>query len=131
MIHFVPGNKIPGDILLFFEPLNKCTDYQVDKDLLYPYYSSLTQGKKCYSPSTCVLLPREINIGIAQFNRCSQKNLPEFIKNFSAVVQNAYENKMIDQDAYYVLKRFYLKDPNYSDYLTNKYNSMRISLCAF
>lgn len=117
--------------MINFEPLNKCTEYQVDKDLLYPYYSTLTQGKKCYSPSTCVLLPKEINIGIAQFNRCSQKNLPEFIKNFSAVVQNAYENKMIDQDTYCVLKRFYLKDPNYSDYLTNKYNNMRISLCAF
>jgi len=117
--------------MINFEPLNKCTEYQVDKDLLYPYYSSLTQGKKCYAPSTCVLLPKEINIGLANYHKCSQKNLPEFIRNFSIVVENAYGNRMIDQDTYCVLKRFYLKDQNYSEYLTNKYNSMRISLCAF
>lgn len=36
-------------------------DYEVDKDLLYSKYKYETNGKKCYSPKYCVLVPRNLN----------------------------------------------------------------------
>ena len=100
-------------------------DYQIDKDLLYPYYSQFTRGRKCYSPFTCTLLPKSINVGIANFNS------GKFMDNLNQNIENAYKNHQIDQDTYCVLKRFYVKDPNYSNYVTEKFNDMRMNLCGF
>lgn len=42
--------------------LNPNYSYDLDKDLLYPYYKDQTpKGAKCYSPYTCVLIPHELN----------------------------------------------------------------------
>ena len=43
-------------------------EYNVDKDLKYPYYASHTNGKKVYSPSTVVILPGELNVRIKYIN---------------------------------------------------------------
>lgn len=42
--------------------LNPNYSYDLDKDLLYPYYKDQTPNSaKCYSPYTCVLIPHELN----------------------------------------------------------------------
>lgn len=42
--------------------LNKEIKYDIDKDLLYPFYKTQTNGLKLYSPSTVVILPHKINV---------------------------------------------------------------------
>lgn len=36
--------------------------YDIDKDLLYPFYRDQTSGLKLYSPLTCELLPHDLNV---------------------------------------------------------------------
>lgn len=49
------------DYLNKLSKLNPNVKYELDKDLLYPFYKDKTNGMKCYSNATTVLLPAEIN----------------------------------------------------------------------
>lgn len=100
-------------------------EFQVDKDLLYPYYSQFTNGRKCYSPFTCVLIPKSINCGMA--NTKTFQSMDNMKRN----IENAYMNGYIDQDIYYVFRRFYFKDPAYANYVTIRINDMKMNLCGF
>lgn len=42
--------------------LNPKYDYDIDKDALYPYYKISTNGKKCYGPNTCIIIPHALNV---------------------------------------------------------------------
>ena len=104
---------------------NKEMEFQVDKDLLYPYYSQFSRGRKCYSPFTCTLLPKSINVAIA--NTSSFQSMDNMKRN----IENAYMNGYIDQDIYYVFRRFYFKDSAYANYVTIRINDMKMNLCGF
>ena len=99
-------------------------ELQVDKDLLYPYYSQFTRGRKCYSPFTCTLLPKSINTSIANIKTA------QTVEVLNRNIEPALQNNYIDHDTYCVIKRFYIKDPEYSDYVTTRFDSMRMNLCG-
>ena len=64
-------NKFAHWYTLKASQLNQSIYYEVDKDLLYPMYRSSTEGYKLYSPVTCVLLPRELNLMLVNVVGCS------------------------------------------------------------
>ena len=86
---------------------NPGINYNINNTILYPYYSQFTNGRKCYSKYTCVLLPTDI------FNYDNK------------ICEDYYNKGAIDLDTYNVIKRFYLKDPNYKDYITTRFDSFR------
>lgn len=90
--------------------------YCVDKDLLYPYYKSYSKCFKIYSPYTCVLLPDEINFSMATWDL----NKPELKERFNAMVEKYYNNGALQYDTYCILKKDYLKDPKYINYMSPK-----------
>lgn len=93
--------------------LNPNYSYDIDKDLLYPYYKEFTKNKKCYSPSTCVLIPRELNnhIIVNKFSKsfdsdeefleykCKKennlKNLAQMYYNNNAISKLVYDTLMV------------------------------------
>ena len=56
------------DYLAKLSQLNPNVKYEIDKDLLYPFYKDKTNGMKCYSNETTVLLPSEINRTFLRLN---------------------------------------------------------------
>lgn len=56
------------DYLAKLSQLNPNVKYEIDKDLLYPFYKDKTNGMTCYSNETTVLLPAEINISFLPLN---------------------------------------------------------------
>lgn len=60
--------------------LDESINFQLDKDLLYPYYKNI-YGCKFYSPETCVIIPEEINkaLVIPQLHKNNQ-NLTDIQK---------------------------------------------------
>lgn len=98
--------------------LNSKYQYTLNKDILYPYYSQFSKGQKVFSPFTCILLPKIIDNILFTNNKVLINNELEKLLNDGA----------IDIDTYSVLKRFYVQDPNYANYITNKYDQMRINL---
>lgn len=93
--------------------------YQVDKDLMYPFYSRFSRGRKCYSPFTCVLIPKPINVVISTIYR--KKSLEKLNND----IEFYLKNNCISIDTYSTIKRFYIKDPKYADYVTTKYIDMQ------
>ena len=77
--------------------LNPNVNYDIDKDLLYPIYKQFTGIYKLYSPVTCELLPKELNIII--FDPAKERNenarakiikLAEYYKSINAISTSAY-----------------------------------------
>lgn len=74
--------------------LNPNIKYDIDKDLLYPFYKDKTNGMPCYSNETTVLLPAEINntfIGLNPYRKCiiaRNRNGKEYIEYQYYVIDN-------------------------------------------
>ena len=107
--------------------------YNVDKDLLFPYYRKFTGDRKCYSKYTCILLPRHINIEIANYESCKNYNKPKLKQSLKDICEAATQNGALDLDTYNVIKRFYLEDPEYSNYVSErcKYMSYILNFANF
>lgn len=98
--------------------------YNIDKDLLYPYYSQFTGGRKCYSKYTCIIMPKSLNVEIANYG--SAKNTkPLLRKTIDDMALSMLNNRAIDQDTYCIIKRFIVEDPQYKDYVTTRFQGMR------
>lgn len=125
-------NSFANWYMSYYSEFNKDKfEFNVDKDLLYPYYYQFTWGNKCYSPSTCVLLPKDINILISHIDINNINNHKNLISKLSYLMDDALDNNSIDKDAYCVLKRFYINDPAYSNYITTRMESMKNCLGSF
>lgn len=80
--------------------LNPNFAYELDKDLLYKYYKSYTNGIKLYSPVTCVLIPHDLNIQLTNYDRdgydhnkirISIIEMTEYYYKNNAMSNNTYE----------------------------------------
>lgn len=47
-----------------YNQLNKEIKYDIDKDVLFGTYYIWTNGRKCYGPNTCMLIPHDLNNSI-------------------------------------------------------------------
>ena len=89
--------------------LNPNYSYDLDKDLLYPFYKDKTpDGKKCYSPFTCVLIPHELNniLTVNKFAKSFDSEI-EFQRyklkkeaNVRDLAQDLYKKNAISEIAY-------------------------------
>lgn len=72
--------------------LNPEVKYELDKDLLYRFYSSETNGMKSYGPRYCVLIPHELNNKLQFFNANLEMTKEERDAYAKSVVKE-YANK--------------------------------------
>ncbi|MBR6289259.1 MAG: hypothetical protein IKR19_07990 [Acholeplasmatales bacterium] len=109
--------------------LNPAYNYEVDKDLLFPYYKQYTNGCKCYSQYTCILLPQEINVSIANYTRFNSYTTNNTVNiELQEKCENLYKNGAISLDTLNVLKRFFIHLAEYSNYISDKYDGLK-NLC--
>ena len=75
-------------------------EYNVDKDLKYPYYSNLTNNMKMYGPNTAVILPNELNIRIKNINDPRKSEIIMECANYyyseNAITKESYD-MIVDQ----------------------------------
>ena len=91
--------------------LNPIYNYEIDKDILYPYYSEFTNGKKCYGPNCCVLVPGELNTTIVANKYYNSFNSEEefFVyknekeKKIKSMAEAYYKNNGISEVTYLAL----------------------------
>lgn len=107
--------------------------YNIDKDLLYPYYAKYTGGRKCYSKYTCIILPKHINVEIAVYSSCKNENRLKLRKAIYDMCDACLKSGALDLDAFNVIKRFYLEDQDYKDYVSErcKYMSQILNFANF
>ena len=74
--------------------LNPNYEYDIDKDLLYRFYASNTNGKKCYGPDTCVLIPHDLN------NKLQSSTL----KTYNYSDSNSFDNYSAGKASEYIKK---------------------------
>lgn len=76
------------------------TEYNIDKDLKYPYYYQATNGKRVYSPDTTVILPGELNVRIKNINDKSRSGIilecAQFYLSENAISPEVY-SMIVDQ----------------------------------
>ena len=101
-----------------FKDLNPNYVYNIDKDLLFPYYAQYTDGQKCYSAMTCTIIPQFINIAISSFN--FENPDPGLFAEFEDKCKVAWREGAIDDDTYFILRRTIFNDPEYKNYVTIK-----------
>lgn len=102
------------DYMNKYSVLNPNFKYNLDKDLLYPYYKNRTNGKKLYSNDTTVLLPVDINSKLASFKKSKLiincyhdfKIRYNTICNFNKKVQYYYDNNGLSKISYDALVQF-------------------------
>lgn len=97
--------------------------YDIDKDLMYPFYRHQSSDLKLYSPVTCELLPHDLNVLIYDSNRKINNN----IKSNILLLADKYinENK-ITQRAYDAIQIIYNDNKNINisiDIITPGYNN--------
>ena len=94
--------------------LNPNYPYDIDKDLLYPYYKDQTLGKKFYGPNTCVLIPHEMN-NTLKLNKSpksfSRESDFEYYKKtrenkIKTLAKEFYTNNAISEIAYNALMNY-------------------------
>lgn len=76
------------------------TEYNIDKDLKYPYYCQYTNGKKLYGPDTVVIIPTELNVRIKNINSKEKSDViidcAKFYLSENAITQEVYD-MIVDQ----------------------------------
>lgn len=99
-------NKIPNHAAI---------QYDIDKDFLYPLYKYQTNGKKFYSPETCLLIPHAINAALANFNmsmgKIDTKDSFEIrkrntIQQLHSLANKFYQTQSISVDAYVLVMMY-------------------------
>lgn len=95
--------------------LNPNFAYEIDKDLLYKYYKSYTNGVKLYSPVTCVLLPHDLNIQLTNYDRDGyDKN--SIRVSIIEMTEYYYKNGAMSTNTYNAIKAQYYNDGTYRNY---------------
>lgn len=107
--------------------LNPHYVYEIDKDLLYPLYRNQTDGYKLYSPATCCLLPKDLNVLISNTNKANRQReacvahlleMTEFYYKENAMSKKAYN---AIQGLYNNGNRHYIDFTRRTDYAANAY----------
>lgn len=97
--------------------LNPVYEYEIDKDLMFPYYCNDTNGRKCYGPYTCILVPKELNKAIImnKFYK-SFKSDQEFTKykneresRIKSLAEMYYRDGALSEKAYLAFKGYKLE----------------------
>lgn len=106
--------------------LNPNISYDIDKDFLYPIYKYQTDGKKLYSPDTCLLIPHAINAALANFNMSQNKYETEEEYNMNKnnvkaqlheLAKHFWDIKALSADAYALIMMY---EPNEWENLTDE-----------
>jgi hypothetical protein len=102
--------------------LEELRNYEVDKDLLYPFYRAQSNNLKVYSPLTCELLPTDLNDAIYD-PRVTRGDIIR--KNIITLGNKYYSEGKISQRAYNAIQIIYNGNTNLSiniDIITPGYN---------
>lgn len=93
--------------------LNPKYDYEVDKDLMFRFYTNETKGLKCYGPKYCVLIPHELNNKLqltnlkTQFKTGDSRSLEVGAINASIEIKKCatfyYKNNALTQQVYNII----------------------------
>lgn len=86
--------------------LNPNYEYDIDKDALYPQYKNATGGRKCYGPSTCIIIPHELNTIMS--DRENGYYVPKYkiqytvdkINKIKNVANRLYQDKALTKKSY-------------------------------
>lgn len=97
--------------------LNPSYNYELDKDLLYPYYKDIYKCK-CYGPHTCVLVPNIVNKSIVVAKTIgdfdSDEQYLKYKTEREAIIHNMaktlYQNGALSEVAYYALSIYDLDE---------------------
>ena len=107
--------------------LNPKYKYEVDKDLLYPLYKNQTDGYKLYSPATCCLIPKDLNLLIANTNRAN-KQREICITNLLNKADIYFKENAISKKVYHAIQglynngnKHYIDFSRRTDYASNAY----------
>lgn len=103
--------------------LNPNYDYDLDKDLLYPYYKNKTGGLKLYSNDTTLLLPKEINRQFIQFTPYNNFYTSRFKKCGDIYRYKKFIEKMENWKSKF---DYYLKENCISMEVYNILNNLRL-----
>lgn len=98
--------------------LNPNISYEIDKDLLYRFYKSYTNGFKLYSPATCVLIPRDLNIQIANYNRPGYDK-DKIRESIIDQTEYYYKNGAMSNNTYNAIRSQYYLDGTTRNYRYN------------
>lgn len=80
--------------------LNPNYNYDIDKDLLYPYYSNKTNGKKYYGSDTCLLIPHDLNVLI------SDSSIYDKTKEIYKLSSKLLEDNAIDINIFNLVNKY-------------------------
>ena len=89
--------------------LNPNYAYEIDKDLLFPIYGKRTNGIKLYSPITCVLIPHDLNIQFANYNKPNY-NKDAIRASIISMTEGYYKDGALDNNTYNAIKARYYND---------------------
>ena len=89
--------------------LNPNYAYEIDKDLLFPIYGKRTNGIKLYSPITCVLIPHDLNIQFANYNKPNY-NKDAIRTSIISMTEGYYKDGALDNNTYNAIKARYYND---------------------
>lgn len=115
--------------------MNPNYSYEIDKDILFPYYHTQTNDVKLYSPRTVVLIPHDLNVTIANISRHKLNGNSmgkDTLYNLENLMNKYFNNGAISHKTYIALRYKYFKDvarptidlydKNGKDYITSAYN---------
>ena len=86
------------------------SEYVIDKDLLFRYYSKYTNGKKCYGPNYCELIPKDLNNKLSSYDVIERvidtnNSLPHLSNNHTikTIASFYYNNNCISEKAFHAI----------------------------
>lgn len=108
--------------------LNPKYEYSLDKDVLYPYYAQFTNGRKVCSRYSCVIIPKDLSVCIPRSdmatNTVSKKKKEEMRQNLDKLSKFYFNEGAITSDIYCTIRRFYVEDPQYRNYVSERFADM-------
>ena len=99
--------------------MNSKYAYEVDKDLLYHYYKKFTNGYKVYSPSTCVLIPHNLNIQLQNYDRPGY-NKDHIRESIIDMTEKYYKDGAMTGNTYNAIRSQFYKEGSQRTYYFTK-----------